>query len=65
MVVIQPVANSALLLQCTQYAKLVNCLLFYDNLGTALIAFETSIILKEPGFCITIVDVRHSLMAVN
>ena len=28
MVVIQPVANSALLLQSTQYAKLVNCFLF-------------------------------------
>ena len=67
MVVIQPVANSPLLLQSTQYAKLVNCLFFFhNNLGTALIVFETSITLTENGFIhITIVDVRHSLRDVN
>ena len=41
-----PASNSALLLQSTQYAKLINCS-FHDNLGTAIIAYKTNITLAE------------------
>ena len=37
-----PASNSALLLQSTQNAKLVNCS-FHDNLGTALVVNDTNI----------------------
>ena len=39
-------SNSALFLQSTQYAKLVNCS-FHDNLGTALTVNNTSVTLAE------------------
>ena len=39
-------SNSALFLQSTQYAKLVNCS-FHDNLGTALTVNSTSVTLAE------------------
>ena len=39
-------SNSALLLQSTQYAKLVNCC-FHNNLGTALAVYNTNITLAE------------------
>ena len=45
----QPASNSALLLQSTQNAKLVNCS-FHDNLGTALTVHNTSITLEENKF---------------
>ena len=38
--------NSALLLQSTQYAELVNCS-FHDNIGTALVIKNTNITLAE------------------
>ena len=41
-----PASNSALLLQSTQNAKLVNCS-FHDNLGTALAVHNTNVILAE------------------
>ena len=41
---IRSASNSALLLQSTQNAKLVNCF-FHDNLGTALTVHNTSITL--------------------
>ena len=41
-----PAGNSALLLQSTQLAKLVNCS-FHDNLGTALVVHNTNITLAE------------------
>ena len=41
-----PASNSALLLNSTQNAKLVNCS-FHDNLGTALTVYNTSITLAE------------------
>ena len=41
-----PASNSALLLQSTQNAKLVNCS-FHDNLGTALTVNSTNITLEE------------------
>ena len=39
-----PASNSALFLQSTQNAKLVNCS-FHDNLGTALTVYNTNITL--------------------
>ena len=42
----QPASNSALLLNSTQNAKLVNCS-FHDNLGTALTVYNTNITLAE------------------
>ena len=42
-------SNSALLLQSTQNAKLVNCS-FHDNIGTALAVNNTNIILEENEF---------------
>ena len=44
-----PASNSALLLQSTQYTKLVNCS-FHDNLGTALTVKNTSVTLVENKF---------------
>ena len=41
-----PTGNSALFLQSTQYAKLVNCS-FHDNLGIALAVYHTIISLAE------------------
>ena len=38
-------SNSALLLQSTKYAKLVNCM-FHDNIGTALAVDNTNITLE-------------------
>ena len=59
---ITPASNNAMLLQSTQYAKLVNCS-FHDNLGTALVVNSTDIILAgnndfihnhctESNFCV-------------
>ena len=42
----QPGSNSALFLQSTQNAKLVNCS-FHDNLGTALAVNDTKVVLAE------------------
>ena len=44
-----PASNSALLLQSTQYAKLLNCS-FHDNLGNALAVNNTNITLEESKF---------------
>ena len=44
-----PASSSALLLQSTHYAKLVNCS-FHDNLGTALTVYNTNITLAENEF---------------
>ena len=44
-----PASNSALLLQSTQYAKLVNCS-FHDNLGTALTVFNSFILTDNNEF---------------
>ena len=44
-----PASNSALVLQSTQYTKLVNCS-FHDNLGTALTVKNTSVTLVENKF---------------
>jgi len=44
-----PASNSALLLQSTRYAKLLNCS-FHDNLGNALAVNNTNITLKENKF---------------
>ena len=41
-----PASNCALLLQSTQYARLVNCS-FHDNIGTALVVNTSSITLAE------------------
>ena len=41
-----PASNSALLLQSTKYAKLVNCS-FHDNVGTALVVCNTNITLEK------------------
>ena len=41
-----PASNSALILQSTQNAKLVNCS-FHDNLGTALTLHNTNITLED------------------
>ena len=41
----QPASNSALFLQSTQHAKLINCF-FHDNLGTALTVHNTNITLS-------------------
>ena len=46
---IHPASNSALLLQSTQYAKLVNCS-FHDNIGTALTVLNTNVTLIEIKF---------------
>ena len=40
-----PASNYALLLQCTQYAELVNCS-FRDNLGTALVVNNSNVTLS-------------------
>ena len=45
----RPASNSALLLQSTQNAKLVNCS-FHDNIGTALAVKNTSVTLVENKF---------------
>ena len=45
----QPASSSALLLQSTQYAKLVNCS-FHDNFGTALTVYNTNATLAEKEF---------------
>ena len=45
----QPASNSALFLQSTKYAKLVNCF-FHDNLGTALVVHNTNVALVENMF---------------
>ena len=45
----QPASNSALLLQSTQNAKLVNCF-FHDNLGNGLTVHNTNITLEENKF---------------
>ena len=50
-------SNSALLLQSTKYAKLVNCV-FHDNIGTALAVDNTNITLEENEF-------THVLMAIQ
>ena len=55
-------STSALLLQSTKYAKLVNCM-FHDNIGTALAVDNTNITLEENEF--THVDVSHSVRGVN
>ena len=44
-----PASSSALLLQSTHYAELVNCS-FHDNLGTALTVYNTNISLAENEF---------------
>ena len=45
----RPASNSALLLQSTQNAKLVNCF-FHDNLGNGLAVHNTNITLEEKKF---------------
>ena len=44
-----PASNSALFLQSSQYAKLVNCF-FHDNIGTALTVLNTNVTLAELKF---------------
>ena len=44
-----PASNFVLLLQSTQYAKLVNCS-FHDNIGTALTVLNTNVTLIEIKF---------------
>ena len=44
-----PASSSALLLQSTHYAELVNCS-FHDNLGTAITVYNTNITLAENEF---------------